>query len=417
MIDPSTMETFRRFRRSLPARARVYVAGCSGEPRLLAGAIREDPSIGEGITFLGVWIPGVNRTPWPDLVPGGTGETIFLSPELRPSFIAGRAAFRPLSYSAAVRWLRETAIDGAVIMTTADGTNLGTSADFSGEVAARPGIQVLRLRNEALPKPRDGVAVSLPEEAFDVICEVDLTGMEGGPLSFNFERLGAHVAELIDDGRTLQFGLGTLQQAVLGALSDKRKLRIHSGMVSDPLLALLEAGAIDDTPGSITTGVAIGSGALHRRAAEDPSFHFRPVAFTHDLRTLAAIEGFTAINSAIEVDLFGQVNAEFMAGRQISGTGGLIDFSRGAALAPGAMSIVGLPSCAKGGTVSRIVPRLGADVVSLPRSDTDIIVTEHGVARLRGKSLEERAEALIAVAHPPAREGLAAAWAEMRKGL
>jgi acyl-CoA hydrolase len=137
------------------------------------------------------------------------------------------------------------------------------------------------------------------------------------------------------------------------------------------------------------------------------------VNYTHDVRVVAQIDRFVAINSALAVDLFGQANAEVVGGRQVSGTGGLMDFVRGARLSRGGRSIIALPSTAGGS--SRIVPRLGEhDVVSVPRADADIVVTEHGAAQLRDKSLDERAEALIAIADPAARDQLANAWDALR---
>ena len=158
--------------------------------------------------------------------------------------------------------------------------------------------------------------------------------------------------------------------------------------------------------------------ALGRRvydwAASRNDLRFAPVSYTHDVRVLAQIDRFVAINSVLAVDLSGQANAEMLHGRQVSGTGGLLDFVRGARLARAGRSILALPSTAGG--ASRIVPRLDEEnhVVSLPRADADIVVTEHGIARLRDRSLDERAQALIGVADPAARDALANAWDALR---
>ena len=235
-------------------------------------------------------------------------------------------------------------------------------------------------------------------------------------------RIGAHVAGLIDDGDTIQIGIGKVPAAVLASLRDRRDLGLHGGLVSDEVADLHEAGVLTGARKSHDRW----HHGLHRRARQPAGLrlggplpgaqvragqlHARPA------RASAQIDNFVAINSVLAVDLTGQANAEMLGGRQVSGTGGLLDFVRGARLSKGGRSILALPSTAGGGKSSRIVPRLGeGDVVSCPRADADIVVTEHGVARLRDKSVDERAEALIAIADPAFRDDLAAAWEALRR--
>jgi len=203
----------------------------------------------------------------------------------------------------------------------------------------------------------------------------------------------------------------------LKSLQSHRGLRIHAGMISNPLVELLDSGAIESDYGAITTGVAIGTDALYNRAVEDDRILFAPVTYTHAISTLADIPNFKAINSCIEVDLFGQANAEFIKGRQVSGSGGLVDFLRGAAESDGGRAILALASTARKGTISRIIPRLPHDATSIPRADVQSVVTEHGVADLKHKSIEDRAQALIGIADPQFHDQLAADWHEIRKGL
>jgi acyl-CoA hydrolase len=183
-------------------------------------------------------------------------------------------------------------------------------------------------------------------------------------------------------------------------------------MVTDPLIDLLDHDAVD----AVTTGVALGSPALHARVADDPRVRFRPVGDTHGIATLAVLPRFVAVNSAISVDLFGQINAEWVDGRQVSGAGGLIDFMRGAWASEGGVPIVALPAATKGDTISRVVPRL-PDPPSIGRADPVVVVTEHGTADLRGLSIEARAQALIAVAAPSHRDRLQADWSAMRRAM
>ena len=241
--------------------------------------------------------------------------------------------------------------------------------------------------------------------------------MPESELPQTFAKIGAHIAALCQDGDTLQFGLGNVQQAVLKALHNHRDLKVHAGMISTPLADLIDQGAIADGPGAVTTGVAIGTSDFYQRASAEKRIQYAPVSYTHAISTLAKLPNFKAINSCIEIDLFGQANAEFINGRQISGTGGLVDFLRGAAASPTGRGILALTSTARNGTISRIVPRLPRDATSISRADVDTVVTEHGAAELKYKSIDERAEALIEIADPSYRDHLQSEWREIRKSL
>ena len=414
-------EALWRFRRRLPKAALIYVAGCSGEPLALASFLERHPEWADGVTFLGIWIPGVNQVDWTLFHDSARSESIFVTPATQAAFGRNAFSFRPLSYTQSVGWLNATPLDGAIVMTAGDdgddALSLGVSADFSGLPLARSDVPALAIANVAMPNPHN--TVRIPRTRFVEIIAADTPLLQIAPshLTPAFTQLGHHVASLIDDGDTLQFGLGTVQQAVLEALSDHQHLRIHSGMVSDPVLGLLDRGALDESPGAITTGVAIGTDQLYQRLAEDRSTQFRPVEHTHTIATLSAIPRFKAINSCLSVDLFGQVNGEFIGTRQGSGTGGLVDVLRGAQLSPGGSGILALSSTARKGTLSRIVPRLDPNAVAVARQDVDIVVTEHGIARLAGLSIDQRAEALISVADPAFRDKLSNDWDRMRKDM
>ncbi len=417
MSLPSLLETFADFRRRLPHQARLYVGGCSGEPAGLAEVLQAEPHLASGLTLLGAWVPGINRIDWASLAPDVRAETIFLSPDLRRSCEAGRTAILPLAYTQAWSWLQATPLDGGVLVVSppdSDGrVSLGVSPDFGPAIAARPDVPLLGLVNPNMPAPPH--SVRLPVTRFAALAQDDtpLTEIAEAALPPAFAGIAAQAAGLLAPGDTLQFGLGNVQQAVLAALGGQRGFAIHSGMISAPVLGLLDA----DPDLAITTGVAVGTPDVYARLARDPRIRFRPVCETHGLAALAAIPRFTAINSVIEVDLFGQANAEFIRGRQVSGTGGLVDFLRGAAASPGGRAITALASTAQGGQVSRITARLGPGAVSVARADMDIVVTEHGIAHLGGKSLDARAEALIAIADPAHRGPLAASWDEMRQQM
>lgn len=228
--------------------------------------------------------------------------------------------------------------------------------------------------------------------------------------SFSADTVGVarNVAALVPDGATLQFGIGALPEAVLAELRDHRDLGIHSGIINDTALDLIEAGVVTGVrkthdPGIAVGGLLGGTARLFRWADRNPALLLRPTAYTHDPTILATSHRMTAINAAIEVDLTGQVNAELAADRYVGAVGGAVDFLRGAACSRGGVPIVALPSTARG--VGRIVSRLSGPV-STPRSEGIVVVTEHGVADLRGATLNQRVERMIAIAHPDLRADL-----------
>lgn len=408
-----------------PGPARVFVAGCGGEPAGLVRVIGNAPDLARDITFVGVWIPGVNRTDWASLDQSARAETSFMSPDWRAGFEAGRLNFLPKDYVQSFEWLSRTRVDfGFVIVSPPDPqghVSLGVSPDFAPAILDRPDIPLCAIINPSMPEPKDGPKYSLSRFACIAEDSTPLPELPRKALPPAFAKIGEIIADLIGpEPACLQFGLGNVQQAVLEALAGRKRegnLRIHSGMVSDPVLDLIAAGHIPDLPGQIVTGVALGSPALYELARTDRRFAFRPVSHTHDARILSSIDRFVAINSAIEVDLLGQANAEFLSGQQISATGGLLNFLRGADASAGGLPILALSSTASAGRVSRIVPKLAGPVVSIGRTDTRFVVTEHGMADLTDLDLDGRADVLISIADPAHRSGLEEAWKAIRRGL
>ena len=220
--------------------------------------------------------------------------------------------------------------------------------------------------------------------------------------------IARHVAQWVGDGATLELGLGSLPETILGQLGDRRDLGIHSGALGDQVAALMQSGAITNArktidPGLTTGGVLLGSGALNKFADGNRAFRMRSSDYTHGAQVLERIDNFVAINSAIEVDLTGQVNTEVAAGRYLGAVGGAADFVRAAHRSRGGVPIFALASTA--GEASRIVSRLSGPVC-ISRSDAGIIATEFGAADLRGLTLGERVPKMIALAHPAQRERL-----------
>ena len=224
--------------------------------------------------------------------------------------------------------------------------------------------------------------------------------------------IARHVAGLIEDGATLQFGLGAMPEAILAALGDRRDLGIHSGTIGDGIVDLTRSGVITNARKSIDRGVTVagimmGSRRLYDLAHRNPAIQFRSTNYVHHAEVLARIDRFVALNTAIEVDLTGQVNAEVAGGLYIGAVGGALDFLRGAARSRGGVPVVALPSTAGDGAKrsSRIAARLSGPV-STPRSDAGVIATEYGIADLRGQVLSERRRRMIAIAHPDFRAAL-----------
>ena len=237
---------------------------------------------------------------------------------------------------------------------------------------------------------------------------IELPARPAGPID---RAIADHVARLIPDRATIELGIGLIPEAVTGALGNKHGLGIHSGAIGDGVADLMAAGIVDNRhkeidPGVTVTLMLMGTRRLYAFADRNPLIHIRSPRYTHDALVLGNFRRFVAINSALEIDLTGQVNAETAQGRHIGLTGGQMDFVRAANRAPEGRSIIALQSTSRDRTHSRIVARLADGVVTTPRAEADCVVTEHGIAELRGRTLAERARALIAIADPAFRAEL-----------
>jgi acyl-CoA hydrolase len=323
----------------------------------------------------------------------------------------GRLTVVPCSYSALPRLFADGSLPGDVglVQVSAPGEDglctLGVGVDYAADAIAHTPVLIAEV-NRRMP-PTAG-SPRIPLSRFSAVVETDR------PLPNAPERspdeaeraIGWHVAGLIEDGDTIELGVGSLPSAVLQALAGHAELGVHSGMISDAVLALVDKGVITGSrkeidPGVIVTGAALGSQQLYQRVPSLP-VEFRAASYTHSPAVLARLRSFVAINSAIEVDLSGQIGAELQRGVYVGAVGGQADFSR-AACTTGARSIIALRSRSRGESTIRPVLQ---GTVSTPRTDVDYVVTEHGVARLRGATLAERGRRLAAVAAPEYREAL-----------
>ncbi|MBU3922540.1 MAG: acetyl-CoA hydrolase, partial [Alphaproteobacteria bacterium] len=220
------LEALRRFRASLPRRARLYAGGCSGEPLGFVEAFREEPALAAGVTFVGQWVPGINQTDWAGLHPEAAAETTFLAPCLRPSFEDGRTRILPLAYSQSWNWLAETSLDGALMLVSPPDTDgnvsLGVSPDFGPLILSRKDVPVLALINPQMPAPPR--SVKAPLARFQLVAEESrpLVNVPAAPLAPAFSKIAHHIAALLPEGATLQFGIGNVQQAVLTELAGRK---------------------------------------------------------------------------------------------------------------------------------------------------------------------------------------------------
>ena len=231
--------------------------------------------------------------------------------------------------------------------------------------------------------------------------------------------LGENIASLIEDGSTLQLGIGSLPDAICIYLKDKKNLGIHSEMISDGVMELIQRGIVNNSEktihkGKVVAAFAMGTRELYDFMDDNPMFQLMDGAYVNDASIIAQNPKMISINACVEIDFSGQVASESVGTMQISGTGGQTDFVRGATKSPGGKSIIALQSTAQGGKKSKIVPYLSeGTVVTCPRTDVDYVVTEFGIASMRGKCVRERAQELIRISHPNFHEDLIAAWEEI----
>jgi acyl-CoA hydrolase len=283
--------------------------------------------------------------------------------------------------------------------------SLGTTVDCT-LTASRCATTVVAEVNEQMPRTHGDTFIHVRQIHAIVETDRPLLELKTEPFTDMHLRVARNVASLIPDGATLQTGIGGIPEAVLTCLADKRDLGIHTEMFSDSVIPLMESGIINGDRKSLHRGKAVAAFVLGTKRLfdflhENPSLEFRSISYTNDPFVVAQNDRMVAINSALQVDLTGQVCADSLGTKPYSGFGGQLDFIRGAARSKGGVPIIALLSTAKSGQVSRIVPMLepGAGVVT-SRADVHYVVTEHGIAYLHGKTLRERAEALIAIADP-----------------
>jgi acyl-CoA hydrolase len=334
---------------------------------------------------------------------------------LRTVAAAGRLGIVPCHVSQVGPMIEQGVIgcDAAFVQVSppdADGHHsFGLISDFVSAAVAKARVVIAEV-NECVPFTL-GDAV-LPAARIDCAVHVARTPVEVLPAQISETDLAIAkiVAGYIEDGAVIQVGIGAVPDAILRLLHDRRDLGVHSGMIGDGLVDLVEAGVITNShkpidPGVSITGALIGTKRLYEFVDRNPKIGMRSSSYTHNEAVLSRLTRLVTINSAMEVDLTGQVNAEQSGAQYLGGTGGQVEYVRAGSRSPGGHSVIALPATAKGGKISRIAVALSGPVTTA-RSDVDVIVTEFGAAELKGQTLAERARRLVGIAHPDFREEL-----------
>ncbi len=396
---------------------RVVIAHACGEsPTLTELLVKRGPSL-PNVEIVHMVAMGKAKYCYEEMKGHFVHNSLFAGGTTREAINSGRADFTPCFFSEIPRLFREgfLPVDVALIQTSTPDKygfcSLGISVDYT-KVAAACARVVIAAVNPNMPRTLGDSFIHVSEishivETGDQIIE--LPRPEIGEVE---EAIGRNVASLVEDGSTLQLGIGAIPDAVLLFLKEKKDLGIHTEMFSDGVVELYEAGVITNRaktlhPHRMICNFLMGTRKLYDFVDNNPVVEMHTVDYTNDPFIISRNDKMVSINSALQVDVTGQVNADTIGYKQYSGVGGQVDFVRGSARSRGGKAIIAMPATASGGKISRIVSRLDeGSCVTTSRSDVHYVVTEYGVADLRGKTVRERARALIAIAHPDFRAEL-----------
>jgi acyl-CoA hydrolase/GNAT superfamily N-acetyltransferase len=417
---PTKIATPEEAVRAIPKGRRILIGSGAAEPSVLVNAMVEH---GEHLADNEI-VHLMTLGPAPYVAPGLERRfrhtAFFIGANVRSAVQEGRADFMPVFLSEIPRLIasRRVRIDVALIQVSPPDDrgycSLGVSVDIVRAAVDSADLVIAEV-NPRMPRTLGDSFVHVDRLAHLVPVDYELPERLPEQLDEVDRAIGEHVATLVPDGATLQLGIGRIPDSVLAALTGHKNLGVHTEMFSDRVMHLADAGVINGQqktllPGKIVTSFVMGSRALYEWVRDNPAVEMRPSSYTNDPAVIAQNDRMIAINSALAVDLTGQVSADTIMGRFFSGIGGQVDFIRGAAKSRGGKPIIALRSTAKDGTVSRIRAAVeeGAGIVT-SRGDVHYVATEHGVTDLWGKNIRERAMALIEIAHPDHRAELLAA--------
>ena len=397
---------------------RVVVGHACGEPSCLLDALVQNAGAYENVEIVHMVAMGKAEYCRPEYAGAFRHNALFVGGATRDAVFEGRGDVTPCFFWEVPGFFRDPdvlPVDVALIQVTPPDENgncsLGVSVDYTYQ-AVQQARTVIAQVNDQMPFTL-GLHSTVPVEQITCFVPrstpvIELSPPSIGPVE---EAIGRNCAALIRDGDTLQLGIGAIPDAVLRFLGDKNDLGIHSEMFSDGVVELVERGVINNRrktlqPGKSVAAFLMGTRRLYDYAHRNPAVMMAPVDYVNDPRIICQNDNMVSINSCVQVDLMGQAASETVGYKQISGTGGQVDFIRGAAMSRGGRAILAFPSTVKGRT-SKIVPLLDEGAaVTTSRDDVDYIVTEYGAAHLKGRTLRDRARALIQIAHPDFRPDL-----------
>jgi 4-hydroxybutyrate CoA-transferase len=395
----------------------LYLQCAAATPSVLLDALVARAPELEGVSVVHLHCEGPGPHLAPEMAPHFRHRALFIGPNARAAVNEGRADYVPVFLSDVPRLFesRSLPLDAVFVNATPPDAHgfcsLGTSVEAM-HAAIRAATTVIVQLNRAMPRTLGDSFIHVDDIDLAVECEVPPYEVRAPIIGDVERRIGGFVADLIPDGATLQLGIGAIPAATGGFLVDKHDLGVHTEMFTDTVADLVEAGVINGSRkernrGKIVAAFVMGTRRLYDFIDDNPMVEMRPVDFTNDTSVIRSFSRMVAINSAVEVDLTGQIVADSIGQRMYSGVGGQMDFVRGASLAAEGRAIIALPATAQAGARSRIVASLqdGAGVVTT-RAHARTIVTEFGVAELWGRSLRERAKALISIADPSFRDEL-----------
>ena len=399
---------------------RVVVGHAAGEPTCLVDAMARNRHAYRDVEVTHLLPMGNSPCAQAGMEPHFRHNSLFLGASTRETVRAGHGEFTPC-YLSRVSSLFETTLppDVALIQVSPPDQHgycsCGISVDYTKAAAERAKLVIAQV-NPRMPRTLGDTFLHVARLDRIVECDAPLIELPPPAVGEAEKAIGRHCAGLIRDGDCLQLGIGAIPDSILTFLENKNDLGIHSEMFSDGVVRLMEAGVITNGAKNFHPGVAVatflmGTRKLYDYVDDNPAINLYPASYVNDPLTAGKNDRLVAINSCIQVDLLGQVCSEAIGPTQISGVGGQVDFVRAAAISRGGRAVIAMPSTAAGGTISRIVPRLDEwAVVTTNRYDVEYIVTEYGIANLRGRTVKDRARMLIGIAHPDFRDALKEAF-------
>jgi 4-hydroxybutyrate CoA-transferase len=404
--------------RAVKSGNRVVVGHATGEPASLVEELVKQKDRLTNVEIVHMVAIGKCEYSYPDMEKHFRHNSLFVGANSRQAVNEGRADFTPVFFSEIPRLFKEhvVPVDVALIQVSAPDQHgfcsYGVSVDYTKSAAECAKIVIAEV-NKQMPRTF-GSFIHISDITYLVETDRSILQIPRPKITEVEEKIGRHIASLIPDKANLQLGIGSMPDAVLKFLTGKKDLGIHSEMFSDGVVELFNAGVVTNkynnlNPGKLVACFLMGTQQLYDFADNNPAVLMKPVEYTNHIMVAGQVNNLISINACVQVDLFGQVCSDTIGYRQFSAVGGQLDFVRAASVSPGGKSIIAMASTAKEDTISKIVPILDEGAcVTTSRNDVHYIVTEYGIANLRGKSLGQRATELIKIAHPKYREILKA---------